>query len=60
MNAFKVLLLILFPVGVAGYTFRNRIVSFVAAVPVLRKFAVRTTMRIPFIRKKFMGQLFRS
>ncbi|WP_082233833.1 hypothetical protein [Halobacillus massiliensis] len=60
MKTLKMLLLVLIPAGAAGYTFRNRLVSFIASVPVLRKYAVRTAMRIPFVRNKFMSQLFRS
>ncbi|MFC7060632.1 hypothetical protein [Halobacillus seohaensis] len=58
MKSVKVILLLLIPIVVLGYSYRSKIISFLSSVPFIRKFGVRTAMRIPYVRNKFIGKLF--
>ncbi|MDX8045986.1 hypothetical protein SH601_08290 [Gracilibacillus sp. S3-1-1] len=41
------------------YLFRNNLMKIITTVPLLRKYAVRMTMSIPFVRRKMIGSLFK-
>ncbi|GGF07923.1 hypothetical protein GCM10010954_03030 [Halobacillus andaensis] len=51
--------LILIPVGTVLFSLRNKIIPIVASVPILRRYSVRFVMKIPFVRKKLIGNLFK-
>ncbi|MFC7320883.1 sodium:proton antiporter [Halobacillus campisalis] len=50
----------LLPVVGLGYGYRYRLFRLLSSIPLARKIAVRSVMRVPFIRKKFLGQMFHS
>ncbi|GEN52071.1 MULTISPECIES: hypothetical protein [Halobacillus] len=42
------------------YKYRYKALDFVTKVPFLRKLLVRLSMNIPWIRQKFLSQMFRG
>ncbi|WP_101844290.1 hypothetical protein [Halobacillus sp. Marseille-P3879] len=58
-NKSVILSLLLLPLGAVLFIQRNKLIPFVASVPILRKFSVRFMMKLPFVRKKLIGNLFK-
>ncbi|MCP3025681.1 hypothetical protein [Halobacillus sp. A5] len=51
--------LLLIPAGAILFIQRNKLIPFIASVPILRKFSVRFLMKLPFVRQKLIGNLFK-
>ncbi|QAS54189.1 hypothetical protein HLI_19225 [Halobacillus litoralis] len=52
--------LIISTAGVSLYKYRYKALDIVTRIPALRKVFVRLSMNIPWVRQKFLSQMFRG